>query len=74
MVILVPAGTIATHTLLLPTGMATGFEMKFFTTQTITALTVNGNGQTLYGNPTTMAANSWFAMQFFNGVGWIRTR
>jgi hypothetical protein len=33
-------------------------------TQSVTALTINGNGSTVVGAPTTLAANSFFTLRF----------
>jgi len=77
-VLLQPAGTLATGTITLPlnTGVADGTEILITTTQTITALTVAGNGATaVSGAPTTLqggaatrlrwyaATNSWYNIE-----------
>jgi len=71
-----PAGTLATGTITMPASPADGMTITFSSTQTITALTVNGNtGQTVVGGPTTLlagqvasfvyrlASTSWFPLQ-----------
>jgi len=52
-----PAGTLATGTITMPAAPADGMTISFSSTQAITALTVAGNtGQSIVGNPTTMNA------------------
>jgi len=52
-----PAGTLATGTITMPAAPADGMTISFSSTQQITALTVAGNtGQSIVGNPTTMNA------------------
>ena len=52
-----PAGTLATGTVTMPAAPADGMTISFSSTQIITALTVAGNtGQSIVGNPTTMNA------------------
>lgn len=54
-----PAGTLATGTVTMPAAPADGMTITFSSTQTITALTVNANtGQTLVGAPSSLGANS----------------
>jgi len=68
-VLMQPAGTLATGTITLPlaTGVVDGTEILITSTQTITSLTVAGNGATaLYGAPTTLLGGSaarlrWYA-------------
>lgn len=50
-----------------------GQELIVNTTQAVTALTVNGNGSTVNGAPTTLAANAFFRLRF-DGVfkAWYR--
>jgi hypothetical protein len=68
-VLLQPAGTLATGTITLPlnTGVADGTEILMTSTQTVTALTVAGNGATdVFGSPTTLGAAAparlrWYA-------------
>ena len=52
-----PAGTLATGTITMPAAPADGMTISFSSTQTITALTVSANtGQSIVGNSTTMLA------------------
>jgi len=52
-----PAGTLATGTITMPASPADGMTISFSSTQSITALTVAGNtGQSIVGNPSTMLA------------------
>ena len=53
-----PAGTLATGTITMPASPADGMTITFSSTKTITALTVNANtGQSIVGAPTTLPAN-----------------
>jgi hypothetical protein len=53
-----PAGTLATGTITMPAAPADGMNITFSSTQTITALTVNANtGQTIVSAPTVLPAN-----------------
>ena len=53
-----PAGTLATGTITMPASPADGMTITFSSTKTITALTVNGNtGQTIVSAPTVLPAN-----------------
>lgn len=55
--VLDPAGTLATGTITMPAAPADGMTISFSSDQTITALTVNANaGQSIVGNPTTLLA------------------
>ena len=73
--LLTPAGTLATGTVTMPASPTDGLEVRICTTQEITALTVNPNsGQSLLGAPNMMFANtcvSWFYQ--LTGTRWIRT-
>jgi hypothetical protein len=52
-----PAGTLATGTITMPAAPADGMTITFSSTQTITALTVNGNtGQSIVSAPTVLPA------------------
>jgi hypothetical protein len=52
-----PAGTLATGTITMPAAPADGMTISFSSTQIITALTVSANtGQSIVGQPTTMLA------------------
>lgn len=64
--VLTPAATYAAGTITLPAvaNCANKQEILVNTTQIITALTVAGNGATVAGAPTTMAANAFFRLKF----------
>ncbi len=62
--LLAPAGTIATGTVVMPYGPTDGAVVQINTTATITALTVSGVSVTIAGAPTTLAANAFFRMQY----------
>jgi hypothetical protein len=53
-----PAGTIATLTIKMPIAPINGQKIDFATTQTVTTLTMDGNGKTLIGAPVSIAAGS----------------
>jgi hypothetical protein len=54
-----PAGTLATGTITMPASPADGMTITFSSTQTITALTVNANtGQSIVGKPTSFGVGS----------------
>ncbi len=70
--ILSPAGTIATLTITLDTAPADLETISVSSTQTITALTINGG--TTSGAPTTMGATTPFRLQYDAVAGvWHRT-
>lgn len=62
--ILNPAGTLATLTINMPTSPRKGQLQTVSTSQTITALTVSGNGNSIVGQPTTLVASHDFTMIF----------
>ena len=65
--LLLPAGTLATLTVTLPAvaNCVDGQTINVTSSQTITALTINGNGATdVIGEPTTMGATSPFTLKF----------
>ncbi len=65
--LLQPAGTLATLTVVLPisTGLVDGQEVLITSTQIVTTLTVNGNGSTVNGALTTLAAaNAFFKLRY----------
>lgn len=66
--ILTATGTFAAGTLVLPTlaNCVDRQEILVNSTQVVTALTINGNGATVTGAPTTLAANSFFRLRFDN--------
>ena len=71
--LLTPTGTLAAGTIVLPASPADKVSVEVTTTQAITALTVSGNGATVTGAPTTLAANGFFKMRY-NAVNssWYR--
>lgn len=68
-----PAGTLATGTITMPASPADGMTITFSSTQTITALTVNGNsGQTVVGAPTTLTAGAVVVLVYrLSATTWI---
>ena len=73
--VMTPLAGYATGTIVLPAGPVDGLEVSVTTTNTITALTVSGNGNTILGAPTTLAANGFFAMRFYAATAtWYRYR
>lgn len=73
--LITPTGTFAAGTVALPAAALCQDtqEVLVTSTQIITALTVNGNGSTVNGAPTTLAANGFFRLRF-DGVfrAWYR--
>jgi hypothetical protein len=73
--LLTPTGTLAAGTITLPAqaNCVDKQEILVNSTQTVTALTVAGNGSTVNGGPTTIAANGFFRLRF-DGVfkAWYR--
>lgn len=74
--IIQPAGTLAAGTITLPlnTGVPDGTEVIITTTQIITSFTLALNGAAnAYGAPTTLAANAFFTMRFYQATNsWYR--
>ena len=69
--LLQPAGTLATGTITLPlnTGTPDGTQLLVTTTQIITAFTLALNGAAAaFGAPTTLAANAFFTMRFYQAT------
>ena len=73
--LLTPAAGYAAGTITLPAQAlcVDGQELLVSCTQAVTALTVAGNGSTVNGAPTTLAANAFFRLRF-DGVfkAWYR--
>lgn len=73
--LLTPAAGYAAGTITLPAvaSCVNGQELLVSCTQSVAALTVNGNGATVNGAPTSLAANSFFRLRF-DGVlsAWYR--
>jgi hypothetical protein len=74
--IIQPAGTLAAGTVTLPlnTGVPDGTEVLITSTQIITTFTLAlNNASNAYGAPTTLAANSFFTMRFYQATNsWYR--
>lgn len=73
--ILTPTGTFAAGTITLPAiaNLLDQQELLVNCTQIVTALTVTGNGATVNGAPTTLAANGFFRLKFDKITGnWYR--
>ena len=64
--VLTPTGTMATGTIKLPAigNCVERQEVLVNTTQAITSLAVDGNGSTVSGAPTTLAAGAYFRLRF----------
>jgi hypothetical protein len=64
--VLTPTGTLASLTILLPqvAGCVENQEILVNSTQTLTSLTVNLNGATGSGVPTSLSANGFFRLRF----------
>lgn len=64
--VLTPTGAFAAGTIKLPAvaNCVDRQEVLVNCTQAVTALTVNGNGATVTGAPTTLAANGYFRLRF----------
>jgi hypothetical protein len=72
--ILTPAGTLAALTVNMPTNRTDGQSVRVTSSQTLTALTVSGNGTTIAGAPTTLTANGFFTMTYTATLNtWLRT-
>lgn len=71
-----PAGTLAAGTVTLPlnTSVPDGTEVRVTTTQIITTFTLALNGAAAaFGAPTTLAANAFFTMRFYQATNsWYR--
>lgn len=64
--LLTPAGAFAAGTIVLPAvaSVQDRQELLVNCTQAVTTLTVSGNGATVTGAPTTLAANAFFRLRF----------
>jgi hypothetical protein len=62
--ILTPAGAYADGAITLPVDPTDKDEFLLNTTQAVTAFVVNGNGRTVVGAPTTLAANGFFRLKY----------
>ena len=71
--VLTPVAGYAAGTITLPATPADGDEFLCNCTQSVTTLTVDGNGNTVTGAPTTLAANDFFRLRFEGVTGvWYR--
>lgn len=73
--VLTPTGAFAAGTLVMPAvaNCVDKQELLVNCTQAITALTVSGNGATITGAPTTLAANAFFRMRYnLSNTTWYR--
>lgn len=62
--ILTPVAGYAAGTIILPSDRSNRQRVQVNCTQAVTTLTVNGNGTTVTGAPTTLAANGFFTLQY----------
>lgn len=64
--VLTPTGTFATGTIVMPANAncVAKQELLVNCTQIVSALTVSGNGSTVTGAPTALAANGFFRLRF----------
>ena len=64
--VLTPVASYAAGTLILPAvaNSSDRQELLMNTTQAVTTLTIDGNGATVTGAPTTLAANAFFRLRF----------
>lgn len=62
--ILTPVAGYAAGTIVLPATPTDRDEFLCNTTQAVTTLTINGNGKTVVGGPTTLAANAFFRLKY----------
>jgi len=73
--ILTPTGTLSAGTIVLPesTTLVDKQQILVNCTQIVTTLTVSGNGATVTGAPTTLAANGYFKLQYDQATNvWYR--
>jgi hypothetical protein len=71
--LLTPTATFAAGTITLPLNPVNKQRVQVNCTQIVTALTVNGNGKSVNGAPTTLAANAFFVLQFDSTLNaWYR--
>jgi len=73
--IITPVAGYAAGAIVLPTSsnVIDGQEVLCNCTQAVTALTIDGNGATVVGGPTTLAANAYFRLRYdLPGTTWYR--
>ena len=69
-----PAGTLATGTLIMPASPADGMTIRFSSSQIITALTLSGNGASIVSAVTTLAAGGGAVYLYrLTNTTWYRT-
>lgn len=61
---LLPTGGFAAGTITLPATPVDGQVLQVNCSQSVTTLTVAGNGKTVVGAPTTLTANAFFTLRF----------
>lgn len=72
--LLTPAAGYAAGTIVLPATKTAGQRVQVNCTQAVTTLTVSGNGTTVTGAPTTLAANAFFTLSYDATLNaWYRT-
>lgn len=62
--LMTPVAGYAAGTIVLPQSPSDRQEINVSTTQAVTTLTVSGNGYTVNGAPSTLAANGFFRLKF----------
>lgn len=71
--ILTPVAGYAAGTIVLPSVRSNRQVVQVNCTQSVTTLTVSGNGTTVTGSPTTLAANAFFRLQYDSTLNaWYR--
>jgi hypothetical protein len=65
--LVMPAGTLATLTINFPAAPIDGQEITIKTSQALTALTLSGNGKTMFDGVTTMAVNAFVTYKYYAG-------
>ena len=72
-VLITPSGTVSALTLTLPLAPTDRQEVRCNSTQIVTTLTIAGNGKTVTGAPTALAANGYFTLKYDAVLGtWYR--
>lgn len=71
--VLTPVAGYAAGTITLPATRSNKQRVQVNCTQAVTTLTVSGNGTTVTGAPTTLAANAFFTLQYDSTLNaWFR--
>jgi len=71
--ILTPTGTFAAGAIVMPAAPVDQQTVTVNCTQIVSALTISGNGNTVTGGPTALAANGFFSLRFDAVTGtWYR--